>query len=83
MKKPEGIHVFLQRVDAELTKNRNEIKKTRKTIARLNRYVQTLRKRLKKHSDQTSTEADSAVIHLNVPTNGKNQRRFNAIMFRI
>lgn len=67
MKEPEDISTFLHRVDAEITKNRIEIKKTKKRIARLNKDLKVMRQKLKSHKHEYKAQNDSPVLLLAKP----------------
>jgi hypothetical protein len=67
MKKPEELHAFLQRVDSEIAKNRIEIRKARKRIARLNKDLKMMRQKLKSHKHEGNTQNDSPVLLLAKP----------------
>lgn len=83
MKKPEELRAFLQRVDGEVTKSQNEIKKIKKKITRLNKEMRVLRKRVKTHKHAQTEASPDAVILLKVPARGKKAQQLNSVLIQI
>ncbi|MDO8537139.1 MAG: hypothetical protein Q7R94_02750 [bacterium] len=83
MKKPEELRGFCKELDEGVTRNQDEIKKIKKKIARLNKEVRVLRKRVKTHKHPQAEPSPDAVIILKVSTRGKKVQRLNSVLIQI